>query len=273
MSGLYGVMGDPISHSLSPLIHRGWLRDLRLSGDYLALQVPEGEALDGLRTLERQGFSGLNVTLPHKQAVLAGCQSLSPLVEKLGAANTLVRTRSGSWHGENTDHDGFIEDFAAKAGRDIAGSRILLIGAGGAARAVALALRTAGADLVIANRTLERAQDLCVLCDLPASRAIGLAQIEDAASHADMLVNALSLGHLGQALALPDGEGRFLYDLSYGKAAEAILAPALNAGWRTADGLGMLIGQAALAFAIWHGVAPDRETAERRCRTALEVAQ
>lgn len=272
MSGLYGVIGDPISHSLSPLIHRGWLRDHDLGGDYLALHVRYGEALDGLSTLARQGFRGLNVTLPHKQAVLAACETVSPLVEKLGAANTLTRTQGGGWRADNTDHDGFLRDFEAEAGETLSGRRILIIGAGGAARAVALALKQAGAELVVANRTLERAGELCALCQIAPTRAIGLDQLGDALSHADMVVNALSLGHLGESLDLPPGQQRFFYDLSYGKAAEAILAPARSMGWRTADGLGMLVGQAALAFEIWHGIAPDQARALQRCRTALEIA-
>lgn len=272
MSGLYGVIGDPISHSLSPLIHRGWLRDHDLGGDYLALHVLHGEALDGLDTLARQGFRGLNVTLPHKQAVLAACETVSPLVEKLGAANTLTRTSSGSWRADNTDHDGFLSDFQVQAGQSLADRRILVIGAGGAARAVALALKQAGAELVIANRTPERARELCALCQIAPGRAIELHQLGDALAHADMVVNALSLGHLGEGLDLPPGEQRFFYDLSYGKAAEAVLAPARANGWRTADGLGMLVGQAALAFEIWHGIMPDRARALQRCAMALEAA-
>lgn len=271
MTRLYGVIGDPIAHSLSPLIHRGWIRDARLDADYQAFHVPDGLLAEGLQGFARRGVHGLNVTMPHKGAVLEHCDSLSPLAERLGAVNTLVRRREGGWHGENTDHGGFLDDFTSAAGA-IAGRPVLLLGAGGAAQAVADALNGAGVRLVIANRTLSKAEALAARLGLPDGSAIGLDQIEGPSADADVLVNCLSIGHGGATLQLGPGRGRLLYDISYGEAVRPLFEEAQAHGWHTVDGLGMLIAQAARAFAIWHDIAPDREAALGRCRTALGMA-
>lgn len=271
MTKLYGVIGDPITHSLSPLIHRGWVRDLGLDADYLAFHVPDGELDAGLAALEREGVRGLNVTLPHKSAVMELCAERSPLVEQIGAANTLSRLPDGGWRADNTDKDGFLTDFQEAFGASLSGVRILMLGAGGAARAVALALKEAGAETVIANRTPARALSLCADLGLPAKRAIPLAEADAALEFADGVVNCLSLGHAGGELELGEGRGRLFYDISYGKAAARVLTGALEEGWRVADGLGMLVGQAALSFEIWQGVQPNKAAALARCRTALEA--
>lgn len=271
MTGLYGVIGDPIAHSLSPLIHNGWMRDLSIDGLYSGLQVRAGEVEEGLATLTRQGFLGLNVTLPHKRDVIPVCETLSDLARTLGAVNTLTRTEGGGWHGHNTDHDGFLEDFAAALGAPLSGQRVLVLGAGGAARALVHGLVSAGADLTLANRTLETAEKLAEAAGLEPDRVIALSDARAAMSSVDSVVNALSIGHQGGQLDLADGGGRLLYDISYGKAAASVLGHAADRGWRTADGLGMLIAQAALSFELWHGVAPDRALAEDRCRTALKA--
>lgn len=271
MTHMYGVIGDPITHSLSPLIHRGWMRDHRLDADYRGFHVPEGELVSGMAALERDGVRGLNVTLPHKSNVIELCSEVSELVEVIGAANTLSRLPDGGWRADNTDKDGFREDFQADFAGDLTNARILMLGAGGAARAVALALIETGADVAIANRTLERASRLCADIGLPQNRAIPLADYPRLVQSADAVVNCLSLGHSGETLELGDGDGRLVYDISYGKAAAPFLKAAAAKGWRAADGLGMLVGQAALSFEIWHGLRPDKASALSRCRTALEA--
>ena len=271
MTGLYGVIGDPIAHSLSPLIHNGWMRDLGIDGVYSGLHVRAGETEDGLSALSRQGFLGLNVTLPHKSAVIPVCETLSDLARRLGAVNTLTRTDSGGWHGHNTDHDGFLQDFAAALGTSLCGQRVLVLGAGGAARALIHGLASSGAEVTLSNRTVETAEKLAEAAGLAADRVIALGDARSAMAGVDSVVNALSIGHGGGRLDLADGDGRLLYDISYGKAAASVLDHAAECGWRTADGLGMLVAQAALSFELWHGVAPDRAAAEDRCRTALKA--
>ena len=271
MTRLYGVIGDPIAHSLSPLIHRGWMRDNHLDADYRGFHVPGGELVHGLGALERDGVRGLNVTLPHKSEVIAQSVTCSQLVNRLGAANTLTRLPQGGWHADNTDLGGFLEDFRAFMASDLKGARIMMLGAGGAARAVALALSEAGADLVIANRTQARAEALCTDLALVGANIIALDSLGPQLQSCDGVVNCLSLGHSGESLDLGAGRGRPVYDISYGQAAALVLEPAAQAGWRVADGLGMLVGQAALSFEIWHGIRPDRVRALSRCRTALEA--
>lgn len=271
MTRLYGVIGDPITHSLSPLIHRGWMRDNNLDADYRGFHVPAGELVAGMAALERDGVRGLNVTLPHKSNVIELCTEVSELVQAIGAANTLSRLPDGGWRADNTDKDGFREDFQADFAGDLTNARILMLGAGGAARAVALALIETGADIVIANRTLERASQLCADLGLPQNRAVQFADYHRFVRSADAVVNCLSLGHSGETVELGDGDGRLVYDISYGKAAAPFLEGAAAKGWLVADGLGMLVGQAALSFEIWHGIRPDTARAMERCRTALEA--
>ena len=268
MTRIFGVIGDPISQSLSPLIHRGWMRDLALDADYRGFHVPAGQALSGLNSLQREGVRGLNVTMPHKSAVLQGCAEMSKLVAILGAANTLTRKSDGNWRADNTDRDGFLQDYLSFVG-DFSGSRLLVIGAGGAARAIVHALNHNGAELVIANRTLSRAQDLCRQFAIAERRAIGLDQLPDAFEFADGVVNCISPAQARYLPPFPAGNGRSLFDLSYGKSAEAALDIARQVGWNTRDGIGMLVAQAALSFELWHGVIPDRAAGVERCRTAL----
>ncbi len=273
MGGLYGVIGDPVAHSLSPLIHRGWMRDLGIDADYRAFRVPADELATGVSALERDGVRGLNVTLPHKIAVAALCETVTPLARALGAVNTLTRTPTGGWAGDNTDHGGFLDDFRDQAGNVLTSGTVLVLGAGGAAQAVTRGLCDEGFGLVIANRTPARAVALAATLSLPASVVHDLSGIPALARTVDAVVNTLSAGHDGQVVQLGEGGGRLYYDISYGKAARGNLDAASRDGWRVADGLGMLVGQAALSFETWHGVRPDRATALTRCRQAMGMTQ
>lgn len=268
MTGLFGVIGDPVSHSLSPVIHNAWMRDHGMDATYEAFQVPAGALEAGLATLERRGATGLNITLPHKEAALQLATSQSDIARRIGAANTLVRTQAG-WHAENTDAPGFAESLRA-AGIDVAGQAVCVLGAGGAARAVVLALSGLRADLTICNRTVRRAEDMVRHLGIEAKvRGLDSAQPEMARS--GVVINTLSLGYTGQALDFPDGHSRTFYDISYGKAARAMLSAAAGAGWRTVDGLSMLVAQAAFSFEHWFGILPDMEGALARCRRLVEA--
>ena len=139
MTKLYGVVGDPVSHSLSPVIHNAWIREHGLDATYEALHVPKGEFESGLSSLQDRQALGLNITLPHKEAAIELAESASEVARRIGAANTLVRLKSGGWLAENTDAPGFTESLA-QANIEIADQNVCLLGAGGAARAVALAL-------------------------------------------------------------------------------------------------------------------------------------
>lgn len=273
MTTLFGVIGDPISHSLSPLIHKGWMRDHGLDTDYLAMQVAEGGLPDALATLAGRNCRGVNVTLPHKETALQLAETATERATMIGAANTLWRVGETQWRADNTDAPGFRAALTGESDKPVAGQRVLVFGAGGAARAVVYALHEDGAKICLANRTLSRAKDLLARYPQGDHSAASLDEGYAFATQADLVINTTSLGYSGAGLPLPDGAGRLLYDISYGKVAAGILGPAAENGWRTADGLTMLVYQAAFAFERWFGIMPDIATALARCRGVLEAAR
>lgn len=271
MTRLLGVIGDPVAHSLSPYIHNQWLRENGIQAVYAALEVKAAELAGSLDSLRAHGAIGVNVTLPHKEAVLKLSATASDTARRIGAANTLIHTPQGTWHAENTDAPGFA--LTLEYG-DIAvdGREVFLFGAGGSARAVADILSRQGARLTICNRTMARAEALAL--DLaPAARILPLDEGLRLAERASLIVNTLSLGHEGGVIRLPQSAGGIFYDISYGKGAAAALAEARRQGWRTLDGLGMLVAQAALSFEAWFGVMPDLAAAHTRARRLLEATQ
>ena len=273
MTRLYGVIGDPIAHSLSPLIHNGWYRDYGIGATYEALRVAEGNLSSALKTLADRGVKGLNVTLPHKQEALALSAHGSVRAEKIGAANTISLKDDRVWVADNTDAPGFIRSVRSEfPDVQLERSNIVIIGAGGSARAVIYALGEAGARLTLANRTLERAERVIAELGVERAEAIELGGRMGAIHTADLVVNTTSAGHAGDVLNLPRGDGRGFMDISYGKVARRQIEHAEARGWQSADGLGMLVAQAAESFSIWFGIEPDQTRAIARCRTALEMA-
>ncbi len=271
MTHLLAVIGDPVSHSLSPLIHNQWLRDHGIDGRYMGLEIKADNLAAALADLHSRSFRGLNVTLPHKRAALACATTASGLARRLGAANTLVRSEEG-WRAENTDAPGFSMtlDFADI---DVAGKRTVVLGAGGSARAIVDVLASRGADLVIINRTAEHAETLAREL-APAATLAPIERMQSVLACADLVINTLSIGHIGADFALPAAcPGSIYYDISYGRAAQGGLAAARAAGWRSLDGLGMLVAQAALSFELWFGVQPDMAGAHARARKVLEATQ
>lgn len=271
MTKLFGVIGDPISHSLSPLIHNAWFREHGIDADYRGMQVPAGELAHALEALAREGCKGLNITLPHKEDALRLSDEQGDIAQRLGAANTLVRTKSGGWRAENTDAPGFALALQNE-NVDLAGKSVFILGAGGAARAVALSLSDLGANLTICNRTIAKAEALAELVTSPCtvlSLDDGLTKL----ATADAVINTLSIGHSGASLDLPSGNDRLFFDISYGKAADEILRSAKTNGWQIADGLSMLVAQAAYSFEFWFGILPDTASALKRCRAAVEATQ
>jgi shikimate dehydrogenase len=265
-SRVFGVVGDPVAHSLSPALHNAWIAETGANAVYVPFHLKTDDARSDLAALARAGCAGLNITLPHKVAALAAASQSSEEAHAIGAANTLSLNADRTWTAHNTDVSGFAFALGRSCPGPLSGARCLLIGAGGSARAALYHLRRAGAEVTIANRTRERAAELAGdLC--PGARVISLADVEAASRHADMVVNTASFGHDGDAPpSLSAGGGRAYLDLSYGQAASAALAAARSAGWVAEDGLAMLAGQAADAFAIWFGARPDPEPALARCR-------
>jgi shikimate dehydrogenase len=266
MHAMHAVFGQPIEHSLSPRIHAMFAAELGIALDYRAIEAGRDDFARALDAFSREGGAGANVTLPLKQDALALCIELTDRARRCGSVNTLalIANESGidGWRGDSTDGAGFLQDLRRRQAFDPEGHRCLLLGAGGAARAVAFALADAGvATLAITNRTYARAHDL--------ARAIGNAsRIEAVEWNAvgstgtfDLIVHATAAGHDAASLEWPrslTAASTLCYDLSYGDAAHAFLRSARGAGAaRIADGLGMLVEQAAASFAIWHGRTPD----------------
>ncbi len=265
----YAVVGDPVAHSLSPLIHNEWMAVAGLDAHYSRVHLKSEDAAQDLRAMA-QIYSGLNVTLPHKIAALAAAARVEPQARLVGAANTLVN-EDGKWTAYNTDVEGF-EAAVRAAGHDMTrGLKVILVGAGGAARAAAASLHQAGAKLTVLNRSVENAAKMAA--DLAPGAAIGgLDELTRRAETVDLIVNSASLGHAGAELPdLPPGNGRAFLDLSYGKAARGVLEAARVAGWEPHDGLPMLVAQAAAAFRLWFGIAPDQASALAACRKAVEA--
>jgi shikimate dehydrogenase len=255
----YAVFGQPIAHSLSPRIHAAFGAQLGIALDYRAIEAGRAEFPHALDAFAHAGGRGANVTLPLKEDAAALCASLSERARRCGSVNTLLREGDG-WHGDSTDGAGLLRDLRERHALDPRDQRILLLGAGGAARAAAFALAGAGAgELAIANRTHERAAALAAALGAPA-RALAWSGLGEAGAF-DLVVNATAAGHAGATLELPSAlfaSDALAYDLSYGRAAQPFLAAARAAGATHAvDGLGMLVEQAAESFALWHGRRPD----------------
>jgi len=263
----YAVVGDPVAHSLSPLIHNSWIETAGLNAHYDRVHLQSQSAATDLRAMVSE-YSGLNVTLPHKIAALEAGAKSSPEARIVGAANTLVRDEN-TWTAHNTDVAGFEAAMRAACGDELRNLKVLLIGAGGAARAAVVSLNRSGATLTIANRSQTNAAALANEL-APHAHTAGLDDIERLSADADIIVNSASLGHSGASLPqLAPGRGRPFLDLSYGKAAAPVLAAAEQSGWAPHDGLVMLVAQAAAAFHLWFGIWPDQAGALHACRSAV----
>jgi len=251
-----GVLGWPVAHSRSPRLHGLWLRRHGIDGAYLPLPVRPERFADAVRALADLGFRGANVTIPHKEAAFAVCDHVADSARRAGAVNTLV-FRDGRIEGSNTDGFGFLENLRAGAPdwRPESGPAVLL-GAGGAARAIAAALLDAGCPrLTLVNRTPARAEALARALGGPVAVA-DRPPLEDAA----LLVNTTSLGMAGHpALEIdlsPLPAEAVVADIVYVPLETGLLAAARARGLRAVDGLGMLLHQARPGFEAWFGVAP-----------------
>lgn len=248
-----GILGWPVEHSLSPAMHNAAFARLGLNWVYLAYAVDPARLPEAVQGLAAAGCAGLNVTIPHKQAVLALASSLSPAAEAIGAANTLVPDGAGGFRADNTDAEGFMRAVDEDAPLDLAGRDALMVGAGGAGRAVAFALRARGARVLVANRTPERAAEL--------GEPVGFtrAEMDRVAAGCAIVVNATSLGMGTDAVPgeLPLdglGPGQVAVDIVYRPGGTPWLHAAAARGARPVDGLAMLLHQGAAAFSQWTGV-------------------
>lgn len=258
---LAGVIGWPVSHSRSPRLHGYWLAEHGIDGAYLPLAVAPEALPDVLRMLPRMGFRGVNITLPHKEAALAAADKATPEARRVGAANTLVFDDAGRIEARNTDGFGFLENLreGAPGWRAKAGPAVV-IGAGGAARAILVALIEAGApEIRLVNRTHARAEKLAAELGRPI-RPWEWARRADALADAALLVNSTTQGMAGEPaldLALDRlPRAAAVNDIVYTPLETPLLAAARKRGNVAVDGLGMLLHQARPGFAAWFGPEP-----------------
>jgi shikimate dehydrogenase len=274
---LYGVIGDPIRHSKSPVMLNRAFRETGVNAVYAAFHVAPDRLAAFAEGARAMGMGGFNVTIPHKTAIMAFLDEIDPTAEAAGAVNTVVR-RDDRLIGFNTDGPGYVRSLKEEAGAEIAGRRIVVLGAGGAARGILHALaREKPARIAIVNRTVSRAEELArsLAADVPRA-ALGPDDLREACADADIVINTTSAGMLPNTDELPLGidaawmkPGAVASDIVYNPMRTRFLMEAERAGCRTHGGLGMFIYQGAYAFEYWTGRAAPVEAMRETVIRAL----
>ena len=272
-----GIIGDPIEHTMSPVMHNAAFRKLGLDYVYLAFQVCQEEldkAVAGVRALN---IRGLNVTIPHKVAIIPFLDKLDPLAEKIGAINTIVN-ESGVLTGYNTDATGFLQALLER-GIKPRGKKAIILGAGGAARAISFILAERGASMVILNRHLARAEDLARRIaqfspEEVKTLALNKENLKAALANADIMINTTSAGMVPGVDETPVPaqlltKGLIVFDIVYNPVKTRLLKEAEAVGAQTINGLDMLVWQGALAFEKWTGRRAPLEVMKREAIKAL----
>ncbi|WP_335947982.1 shikimate dehydrogenase [Salipiger bermudensis] len=265
---LAGVIGHPVAHSRSPLLHGHWLKTYGLQGHYIPMDIAPDKLETAFRTLPDLGFVGVNVTIPHKEKVMEIADLVSDRATLIGAANTIIFRKDGKIHADNTDGYGFIENLRQGApGWDPKAGPAMVLGAGGAARAVIASLLEVGVpEIRISNRTRNRAEQLREEFGARI-RVVEWVQAGNAMDDAALVVNSTSLGMVGkQELRVPlDGlqPGTVVTDLVYTPLETRLLRVAREQDCTCVDGLGMLIHQAVPGFERWFGKRPEVDDATR----------
>ncbi len=265
---LAGVIGSPIAHSKSPQLHGHWLKTYGIPGHYIPMDIASDDLAETIRMLPRMGFVGVNITIPHKEAVLSIADLITDRAILIGAANTLIFRKDGKIHADNTDGYGFMENLKTGApGWDPRSGPAAVLGAGGAARAVIASLLDAGVpEILLSNRTRVRADKL--KADFGSRLQVyDWVQAGNMFDHAALVVNTTSLGMIGKnEMRVPlDGlqKGAVVTDLVYAPLKTQLLETAEQMGCTTVDGLGMLLHQAVPAFERWFGTRPAVDSAAR----------
>jgi len=261
----YALIGQPVHHSRSPVIHTLFARQTNQQLTYELIEASPEEFEKSVRDFAAAGGRGMNVTVPHKEAAFRLADRRGPDAEQAGAVNTLSFDPDGEIRGDNTDGIGFLRDLTRNLGWSLEGRRVLVLGAGGAARGILpKLLESATRELVLANRTLQRAEELKArFRPLGRIEAVSFDALEGVGAF-DIVVNATSAGLKGEQPPFPTsivGRSTRCYDLAYSRGGDTpFVAWARAAGAAQAEqGLGMLVEQAAESFFIWRGVRPDTE--------------
>ncbi|MFJ7755003.1 shikimate dehydrogenase [Peribacillus muralis] len=263
MKKIYGVMGDPIAHSMSPDIHNDAFEKENIEAVYHHFHVTKEGLQDAVKGMKALGIEGFNITIPHKTAIIPFLDEVDELALAIGAVNTVVN-KNGRFIGYNTDGKGFLKSLCDEISGDIKAKKTLVIGAGGAARAIYFTLVNEGVKQVdIANRTKERAAELVSDCPYDKiSKALSIIEAEQSLSQYDLIIQTTSSGMSPETdhspLKLDQLKaGAIVSDIIYNPLQTKLLLEAFEKGAKTQNGLGMFINQAALAFEIWTGVMPD----------------
>lgn len=255
-----GVIGDPIAHSKSPVMHNAALKEQGIDGEYAALHVTPQRLEAMIRSVREDGYRGINVTIPHKENVMRYLDELGEDARRIGAVNTIVN-ENGRLIGRNTDGIGYVRSLKEEAAAELQGRRIVVLGAGGAARGIVYALAGESPErITLLNRTTERAEQLArEWSDLADLTALPLERAAEALQHADIVINTTSVGMHPHVDGLPLDPVRLrgteiVSDLIYNPLETRLLRLAREKGCRTHGGLGMFVYQGAYAFEYWTGV-------------------
>jgi shikimate dehydrogenase len=272
-----GVIGDPIRHSLSPALHNAAYAALGLDWVYVAFPVTAGGGAAAVEAMRTLGLAGLSVTMPHKQSAAAAVDRLTPTAARLGVVNTVSwsTVSEGELVGDSTDGPGFIDNLRGDEGFDPAGCRAVVLGTGGAARSVTLALAEARTGSVVVVGRDPKAAEACAGLAAPSGAAAAPADLDPVVGSADLVVNATPVG-MAPGDGLPFGIGpdslascRFVADLIYAPARTPLLMAARERGVATGNGLGMLIHQAARQIEMWTGRPAPLDTMSAAALAAL----
>ncbi len=270
----FAIFGGSVAHSRSPQIHAAFAKQTGIELDYVRIDATPETFAQTLQEFVADGGLGGNVTIPLKETAFALCATTSGRAQYAGAVNTLA-WRDGAWFGDNTDGIGLVRDLTERHGLDLRDRRVLLLGAGGAARGVAPALLDAGvAEMFVVNRTPERADALCDLLGEPARAHSRYWEQLGELGEFDLIVNTTAIGRSDtHAMQLPFSlatNRTAAVDINYGDVAIAFLSWARAADVRDAiDGVGMLVEQAAESFQLWHGVRPDTDAVHAQLRKEI----
>lgn len=267
MKKWYAVLGDPVSHSKSPAMHEHWFGENAIDASYIPVHVPAGEIGEAVRSLRTLGASGWNVTVPHKQAIIPFLDELDPLAEAMQAVNTVRVMPDGRLRGSNTDGPGFVRSLEQAAGPAAKEERVLIVGAGGAASGIALALMQEGYRHVsVCNRTVGKAEHIT---GKTGGEALSLTEAEERLGEYRIIIQTTPVGMSTARAGLPLGmqnlsPDALVADIVYSPLHTEFLKAAMANGNRIVDGLGMFIFQGALAFREWTGILPDTEKMRER---------
>jgi len=275
----FGLFGYPVKHSLSPVMHAASFRSLGIEAEYVCFEVPPDALAERLDACRREGFDGLNLTVPHKAAALGLMDRLDASARLFGAVNT-VRFGAEGAVGHNTDASGFLEDLSVSCRITPQERRVLIVGCGGAGRALAIACAERGAaEVILANRTVAKAEQVATDIARLLPQAAGHVSVlpfdgdvwSEQSRTCDLVVQCTTSGlHADDASVLPPAAfrpGQVVYDIVYTQRVTPTMRAALDAGAEAVNGAGMLVYQGAAAFTIWTGLAADTAA----MRAALEA--